>query len=180
MILLLTISFLRSGMSMIPAHLLDLVQPISFHPTVQIQLDGGAEGVSTSFLASNPRRIEALFSDAHRSRRTTPVTKATSGRGSSWDDSDSKTIHRSDDPLFNVAELNVVRSEEIEEILENFEEVCDLDTPLKFRPFMAEFMGKLRRRLSAGMDSEYVLTDDAGFTPTTLPRFDVTFPVKHR
>jgi hypothetical protein len=165
---------------MIPAHLLDLVQPISFHPTVQIQLDGDAEGVSTSFLARNPRRIEALFSDAHRSRRTTPVTKATSGRGSSWDDSDSETMHRSDDPLFNVEELNVVRSEEIEEILENFEEVCDLDTPMKFRPLMAEFMGKLRRRLSAGMDSEYVLTDDAGFTPTTLPSLDVTFPVKRR
>jgi hypothetical protein len=65
---------------MIPAHLLDLVRPISFHPTVKIELDGGAEGVTTSFLASNQRRIEALFSDAHRSRRTTPVTKATSGR----------------------------------------------------------------------------------------------------
>jgi hypothetical protein len=63
---------------MIPAHLLDLVQPISFHPTVNIELDGGAEEVSTSFLASNQRRIEALFSDAHRSRRTRPVTKATS------------------------------------------------------------------------------------------------------
>ena len=95
---------------MIPAHLLDLVRPISFHPTVMIEPDGGAEGVSTSFIASNPHRIEALFSDAHRSRRTTPVTKATSGRGSSWDDSDSETMHRSDDPLFNVEELNVVRT----------------------------------------------------------------------
>ncbi len=83
--------------------------------------------MSTSFLASNQRRIEALFSDAHRSRRTTPVTKATSGRGSSWDDSDSETIHRSDAPLFNVAELHVVRSEAMEKALENFEEVCDLD-----------------------------------------------------
>ena len=165
---------------MIPAHLLDLVQPISFHPTVMIEPDGVAQGVSTSLFASNPRRIEALFSDAHRSRRTTPVTKATSGRGSSWDDSDFETIHRSDDPLFTVEELNVVRSEEIEEILENFEEVCDVDTPLKFRPLMAKFMGKLRLRLSAGMDCEYVLTDDAGFTPTTLPSHDVTFPVKRR
>ncbi len=150
---------------MIPAHLLDLVQPISLHPTVQIELDGGAEGVSTSFLASNQRRIEALFSDAHRSRRTTPVTKASSGRGSSWDESDSETINRSDDPLFNVAELYVVRSEAMEETLKNFEEVCDLDTPLKFRPLMAEIMGKLRRRLSDSMECEYVLTDDAGFTP---------------
>ena len=67
-----------------------------------------------------------------------------------------------------------MRAEEIEEILDNFEEVCDLDTPMKFRPLMAEFMGKLRRRISTGMDCEYVLTDGAGFTPTTLPRFDVT------
>ena len=93
---------------MIPAHLLDLVQPISFHPTVHptvtVGLDGDAEGVSTYFPTSDQRRIEALFSDAHRSRRTTPVTKATSGRGSSWDDSDYETIRRSDDPLFNVAE----------------------------------------------------------------------------
>ena len=114
-----------------PAHLLDLVRPISFHPTVHptvtVGLDGCAEGVSTYFPNSDQHRIEALFSDAHRSRRTTPVTKATSGRGSSWDDSDSETMHRSDDPLFNVEELNVVRSEEIEETLENFEEVCDLD-----------------------------------------------------
>ena len=77
-------------------------------------------------------------------------------------------------------ELNVVRAEEIEEILDNFEEVCDLDTPPKFRPLMAEFMRKLRRRLSDSMECEYVLTDDAGFTPTTLLRFDVTFPVKRR
>jgi hypothetical protein len=41
-------------------------------------------------------------------------------------------------------------------------------------------MGKLRRRLSDSMDCEYVLTDDAGFTPMTLPRLDVTFPVKRR
>ena len=158
---------------MIPAHLLDLVRPISFHPTVKIELDGGAEGVSTSPIARHPRQIEALFSDAHRSRRTTPVSKATSGRGSSWDDSD-------DDFLFNVEELNVVRAAEIEEILEEFEEVCDLDTPMKFRPLMAKFMGKLRQRLSDSMECEYVLTDDAGLTPTTLPRLDVTFPVKRR
>jgi hypothetical protein len=74
---------------------------------VKVELDGGAGGLTTSFAASNQRRTEALFSDAHRSRRTTPVTKATSGRGSSWDDSDSETevevvgtIHRSDAPWF--------------------------------------------------------------------------------
>ncbi len=71
-----------------------------------------------------------------------------------------------------------MRSEAMEKALENFEEVCDLDTPLKFRPLMAEFMRKLRQRLSDSMECEYVLTDDDGSTPVTLPRLDVSFPVK--
>ena len=139
--LLLTISFLPTRMSMIPAYLLDLVRPISFHSPVKVKLDGGGDEVSTFFAASNQRRTEALFSDAHRSRRTTLVTKATSGRGSSWDQPDSKTevevvgtIHRSDAPWFNVAELHVVRSEAMEKALENFEDACDEDTPLKPSP----------------------------------------------
>ena len=145
---------------MIPAHLLDLVRPVSFHSLITVELDGNAEGVSTSFAASNRRhrRTEALFSDSHRSCRTTPVTKATSGRGSSWGDSDSETeevvgtIHRSDAPWFNVAELHVVRSEAMEKALENFEEACDMDTSLKFRPLMAEFMGIFRQSLSDSME----------------------------
>ncbi len=44
--------------------------------------DGGYEG---------ERLTEALFPDTHRSRRTTPVTKANSGAGSSWDKSDSES-----------------------------------------------------------------------------------------
>jgi hypothetical protein len=77
-------------------------------------------------------------SRAHRSRRTTlaRVTKATSGRGSSWDESDSEseskvvgTIHTSDAPWFNVEELYVVRSIAMDEALENFEEACDEDFP---------------------------------------------------
>jgi hypothetical protein len=136
---------------MIPAHLLDLVRPISFHSPVKVELDGGGEGVSTFFAVSNQRRTEALFSDAHCSRRTTPVTKATSGRGSSWDEPDSETevevvgtIHRSDAPWFNVAELHVLRSEAMENSLDNLEdlkhstlayflflplEVAELDSP---------------------------------------------------
>ncbi len=83
-----------------------------------------------SFADSNQRRIEALFSDAHRSRRTTPVTKATSGRGSSRDESDSEseaelvaTIHTSDAPWFNVEKLYAVRSKAMEKALENFEQI---------------------------------------------------------
>jgi hypothetical protein len=73
------------------------------------------------------------------------------------------TIHRSDAPWFNVAELHVVRSEAMEKALENFEGACDLDTPLKFRPLM--FTGKLCQSLSDSMECEYVLTDDDGSTP---------------
>ncbi len=49
-----------------------------------------------------------------------------------------------------MADFDVVRSEAIEKARENFEEACDEDTPLKFRPLrlMAEFMGKLRQSLS--------------------------------
>jgi hypothetical protein len=89
---------------MIPTHPLDLERSISFKP-VKMELDGGGEGVSPSFATRTQPRSEALFSDAHCSRRTTPVTKATSGRASSWDESDSKseaemvrTIHTSDAP----------------------------------------------------------------------------------
>ncbi len=47
---------------MIPAHLLDFVQSISFHLTVHptVTVDGGAEGVSTYFPTSDQRRTEAL------------------------------------------------------------------------------------------------------------------------
>ncbi len=84
-----------------------------------------------------------------------------------------------------MAELHVVRSEAMEKALENFEKACDENNPLKFRPLMAEFMGKLRQSLSDGMEYEYVLTDDDGSTPRhpelSQSRRDVIFPVKrHR
>jgi hypothetical protein len=99
-------------MCMIPAHLPDL--EISFKP-VKMEMDEGGNEGSPSFAASlrawRQRRTEALFSNAHSSRRTKPVTKATSGGGSSWDESDSEsgaevvgTIHTSDAPWFNVHE----------------------------------------------------------------------------
>ncbi len=116
---------------MIPAHLLDLKRSISFttgFTPVKIELDGGGEGMSSSFAARNQRRTEVPFSDAHRSRCNTPiqVTKATSGRCSSWDESDSEseaeivgTIHTSDAPWFNVAGLDVVRSKAMEKAFES-------------------------------------------------------------
>jgi hypothetical protein len=47
----------------------------------------------------------------------------------------------------SLAELHDVRLKTMEKALENFEEARDEDTALKFRPLMAEFMGKLRRSL---------------------------------
>ena len=83
---------------MIPAHLLDLGQFTSFTPVkLELQLDGGGEETAEA------RLTEALFSDAHRSLRATPVTKTTSG----WDsDSGSEaedvaTIHASKAPWFD-------------------------------------------------------------------------------
>jgi hypothetical protein len=75
---------------MIPAHLLDLEPSLSFKP-VKMGLDGGGEGVSPSSAARNQRQTDALFSDTHRSLRTALVTKATPGRGSRWDESDSES-----------------------------------------------------------------------------------------
>jgi hypothetical protein len=75
-----------------------------------------------------------------------------------------------------------MRSKAMEKALENFEEACDEDTPLKVRPLMVEFMGKLRQSLYDGMDCEYVLTDDDGTTPSRPElsqwRRDVIFPVQ--
>ena len=92
---------------MIPARLLDLGQFTSFTP-VQLELDEGGEG---SGLGSMQRLTEALFSDAHRSRRTTLVTKTTSG----WEDSDSgseaeivATTHTGETPWFDVVQHPVV------------------------------------------------------------------------
>jgi hypothetical protein len=61
---------------MIPAHLLDLERSITFKP-VKMGLDGGGEGVSPSFAARNQRRTHALFSDTHRSLRTSLIAAYT-------------------------------------------------------------------------------------------------------
>jgi hypothetical protein len=58
-----------------------------------------------------------------------------------------------------VAELHVVSSKAMEKAHENFDEACDEDIPLKFRPVMAEFMAKLRRSLYDVMECEYVLSE---------------------
>lgn len=135
----------------------------------------------------NNVQIEAVFSDAHRSQRTTPV--ATGG----WDDaSDSGsepefigTIHERDEPWFNVHECKVVREVALHVALDDFE--LDLDIPLRLRPFMANFQAKalkeLRQRLADCVATEFLLSDVPG--SARRPEFedwsqDVVFPVKRR
>jgi hypothetical protein len=69
----------------------------------------------------------------------------------------------------SLAELHGVRSKAIVKALENFEEACDSDedTPLKFRPLMAEFM--VRRSLYNSKECEYALTESIPMMTVLLP-----------
>jgi hypothetical protein len=168
---------------MIPARLLDLGQFTSFTP-VQLELDEGGEG---SGLGSMQRLSEALFSYAHRSRRTTPVPMTTSG----WEDSDSEpeivaTTHSGERPWFDVVQHPVVSETALDEALDELQEDLDLDAPIKFRPFMAEAMKNIRRRLTARLNHEFLLDDVQGSSrdPRNHDFYqydrDVVFPVKRR
>ncbi len=162
---------------MIPARLLGLEQYISFDP-VKIEMDEGCEAPG---LGSMQSLTETIFCDAHRSLRITPVAKGTSWGSSSWDESDSDfeaeivgTIHKSDAPWFNVDERYVSCMPNI---------AYDEDTPLKFRPLMAKFVGKLRLGMANSLECEFLLTDADG--TARHPEFsrlsrDVVFPVKRR
>jgi hypothetical protein len=133
-------------------------------------------------------QIAAVFSEAHRFRRTAPVA-------TTWDetsDSESEaeiigTIHRSDQPWFDAHECKVVRELALDELLDEFEDAYDLDVPLKLRPFMAKFQAKaveeLRQRLADRVATEFLLSDVPG--SARRPEFDdwnqdVIFPVKRQ
>lgn len=133
-------------------------------------------------------QIAAVFSEAHRFRRTAPVA-------TTWDetsDSESEaeiigTIHRSDQPWFDAHECKVVRELALDELLDEFEDAYDLDVPLKLRPFMAKFQAKaveeLRQRLADRVATEFLLRDVPG--SARRPEFDdwnqdVIFPVKRQ
>ena len=187
---------------MIPARLLDLGQFTSFTP-VKLELDEGGEGTGLGSMqrlsealfsdAHRSRRTEALFSAAHRSRRTTPVPKTTSG----WEDSDSgsepeseaeivATIHTGERPWFDVVQHPVVSETALDEALDELQEDLDLDAPIKFRPFMEEAMKNIRRRLTARLNNEFLLDDVHGSSrePRNHDFYqydrDVVFPVKRR
>ncbi len=94
-----------------------------------------------------------------------------------------KTELVSDAPWFNVDERYVVHKTETDEALKNFEDACNEDTPLKFRPFMAKAVGKLRRSLAVCLRRVVLLTNvdsNARHPKFFLWNRGVVFPVKPR
>ena len=153
--------------------------PVDYHTLTDIKMEIDSGGDNT--------RIEKIFSDHHhRSRRTTPVTNGFS----TWD-SDSEPelvgkIFTSDAPWFNVVDRYVVHEKAMDEAFNKFEEECDQDTPLKFRPFMETAVTKLRESLKDRRKFEYLLDDDDdcayGRRPDEFARWsqELVFPVKRR
>ena len=94
------------------------------HTLVKTEIDGDgdggpgeASGFATRQGTMDNTRIEKVFSDHHRSRRTSPKTNGFS----SWD-SDSEPevvgqIFTNDEPWFNLAEGYVVHEEDMDVIL---------------------------------------------------------------
>ena len=136
-------------------------------------------------------KVEAGFSKVskraeayHRylSKDTTPVTEATS----SWDsDSDAEivgTIHTKEDPWFFVEERCVLLKTKLDDVIDDFEEACDDDTPLSFRPFMSKAIQGLRKDLAERLTTEFLLSNaDPGaprYPELTQWTRDVVFPVK--
>ena len=72
----------------------------------------------------------------------------------------------------------------MDEALEEYEEACDDDTPLKFRPLMFEAIKKLRKSLAYRMDCEFLPTnvDDGASRNPEFSQWtrNVVFPVKRR
>ena len=109
-------------------------------------------------------KVEAGFSKAYQqylSKDTTPVTEATS----SWDsDSDAEivgTIHTKEDPWFFVEERCVLLKTKLDDVIDDFEEACDDDTPLSFRPFMNKAIQGLRKDLAERLTTEFLLSAPA-------------------
>jgi hypothetical protein len=58
------------------------------------------------------------------------------------------TMHPKDEPWFNVQDCNVLPNDAMVDALDAFEKDCELDAPLKFRPFIAKAVEKLRKTLA--------------------------------
>jgi hypothetical protein len=146
--------------------------------------DDDDDGLAGSF--SNVQ-VEAIFSRAHRFRRTAPVA-------TTWTKPRTQVLMprssaRSTPAISLGSRLlcKVVRELALDADLDEFEDAYDLDVPLKLRPFMAKIQAKavqeLRQRLANRVATEFLLSDVPG--SARHPEFDdwnqdVTFPVKRQ
>jgi hypothetical protein len=163
------------------------------NPKIKTEIDGDgygdgepgeASGFATLQGTMDNTRIEKILSDHHRSRRTTP------NGFSSWDsDSEPEVVGKiftDDEPWFTLVDRYVVHAKAMYEALDKFEEQCEQDTPLKFRPFMETAVGKLRRSLYDRLKFVFLLDEEDDSASGRRPREfnlwsqELVFPVKRR
>jgi len=91
------------------------------------------------------------------------------------------TTHKDCAPWFNVEDCDVLSNDALVDALDAFQQDCELDAPLKFRPFIAKVVEKLRKTLDERVSAEWLLKDIPGSEGSqTLceVHHEVVFPVK--
>jgi hypothetical protein len=91
------------------------------------------------------------------------------------------TTHQECAPWFKVEDCDVLSNDALVDALDAFQQDCELDAPLKFRPFIAEAVEKLRKTLDERVSAEWLLKDIPGSEGSqTLceVNHEVLFPVK--
>jgi hypothetical protein len=190
-----TIPKIRHQVASPVASIEKIFSTIPKNPKIKTEIDGDGDGDGEPGEASgfatlqgtmDNTRIEKIFSDHHRSRHTTPKTNGFS----SWDsDSEPEVVGKiftDDEPWFNLVDRYVVHAKAMYEALDKFEEQCEQDTPLKFRPFMETAVGKLRRSLYDRLKFVFLLDEEDDSASGRRPREfnlwsqELVFPVKRR
>lgn len=78
-------------------------------------------------------------------------------------------------------DCDVLPNDALEVALNAFEEDCELDAPLKFRPFIAKAVQKLRKTLDERVSMEWLLKDIPGSEEQhdlCAVHYELVFPVK--
>ena len=91
------------------------------------------------------------------------------------------TTHEECEPWFEVKDCDVLPNDALEVALNAFEEDCELDAPLKFRPFIAKAVQKLRKTLDERVSMEWLLKDIPGSEEQhdlCAVHYELVFPVK--
>jgi hypothetical protein len=128
-----TIPKIRHQVASPVASIEKIFSTIPKNPKIKTEIDGDGDGDGEPGEASgfatlqgtmDNTRIEKIFSDHHRSRRTTPKTNGFS----SWDsDSEPEVVGKiftDDEPWFNLVDRYVVHAKAMYEALDKFEEQC--------------------------------------------------------